>query len=414
MKRKRSFFLLPIWVGVCFLASCHSLRPHLEPTVVSQNIGDVPLLEVYNGCKLAFQFRGIRILKESKPDFSLVTDWYYFNRPGTNWRFRFRLKVKAVEGETAELPGTRLILKVDYQGGMPISTEPYLSPLYLGPLGYHWKDIPPDKFLRRLLDEIFIDIKTYCHPIVLNPPWREAARAVEATYKLIGLPKEKINQMPFDNRYQFLVGLEAENTAIIKVKVVEFKASQSLCLPLSGRKELAPYLRESFYCDFNHPLIRQKARELKGDETNAWLIAQHITSWVAENIYPLRGGPILPASEVLKRNQGDCRQRTVLIAALARSLGIPTRGVLGLVEVEGNLDYHLWPEFFVGEWVGLDPYRLIPGPMNNYLLDPSHIKLAYLRLDRETIKDIVYALGDIFGRLKIEVLDFKLRELEKK
>ena len=67
------------------------------------------------------------------------------------------------------------------------------------------------------------------------------------------------------------------------------------------------------------------------------------------------------ASEVAKNKKGDCTEHAVLLAALGRVLGIPSRVVTGLVyadEFEDKKDvlvYHMWTQFYIDhEWVNLD------------------------------------------------------------
>ena len=65
------------------------------------------------------------------------------------------------------------------------------------------------------------------------------------------------------------------------------------------------------------------------------------------------------ASEVATRRQGDCTEYAVLTAALARSIGIPARVVLGLAVVAEPKQYgaygHAWAEVRIGDtWVVAD------------------------------------------------------------
>ncbi|NBU87363.1 MAG: transglutaminase domain-containing protein, partial [Verrucomicrobia bacterium] len=58
------------------------------------------------------------------------------------------------------------------------------------------------------------------------------------------------------------------------------------------------------------------------------------------------------ASEVARNKEGDCTEHSMLLAALGRALGIPTRVATGLVyadEFEGEKDvlvYHMWNQFY--------------------------------------------------------------------
>jgi len=52
---------------------------------------------------------------------------------------------------------------------------------------------------------------------------------------------------------------------------------------------------------------------------------------------------------------GDCNEHAVLLAALGRAVGVPTRLVAGVVYVDGAFLYHAWCEVWLGEWVAVDP-----------------------------------------------------------
>ena len=55
------------------------------------------------------------------------------------------------------------------------------------------------------------------------------------------------------------------------------------------------------------------------------------------------------AAEVAESREGDCTEHAVLLAALARACGIPSRVAIGLVYVEsaGGFGYHMWTEMYL-------------------------------------------------------------------
>ncbi|HQE84349.1 MAG TPA: transglutaminase-like domain-containing protein, partial [Candidatus Hydrogenedentes bacterium] len=101
------------------------------------------------------------------------------------------------------------------------------------------------------------------------------------------------------------------------------------------------------------------------------------------------------ALEVLKSRVGDCNEHTVLFAALARSVDIPTRIALGVVwseELDGFY-YHAWPEVFVGEWLWMDP------TLGQTVADATHVKLLTGDIERWP------RLLPFLGKLRIEVTE---------
>ncbi len=61
-------------------------------------------------------------------------------------------------------------------------------------------------------------------------------------------------------------------------------------------------------------------------------------------------------NEVLTSQAGDCTEHALLLVALLRKLGIPSRLAYGLILTEGGLIGHAWSEAFIaGRWCWLDP-----------------------------------------------------------
>ena len=78
-------------------------------------------------------------------------------------------------------------------------------------------------------------------------------------------------------------------------------------------------------CDADHPSIVAKARELTKGAANDDERAQRIFYFVRDQI-PFRVGEYtLPASTVLAQGHGMCVTKTVLMSALMRAAGLPTR-----------------------------------------------------------------------------------------
>ncbi|MBU6282385.1 transglutaminase-like domain-containing protein, partial [bacterium] len=67
---------------------------------------------------------------------------------------------------------------------------------------------------------------------------------------------------------------------------------------------------------------------------------------------------------------GDCNEHAVLLAALGRAAGIPSRVAAGAMYADGAFLYHAWTEFWLGSWVSADAvFRQMP-------TDATHVKLV--------------------------------------
>lgn len=122
--------------------------------------------------------------------------------------------------------------------------------------------------------------------------------------------------------------------------------------------------------------LRTRAREAVGDADAARERMRRLESFVREHveIKSLRVG-YASALEVLHGREGDCTEHAVLLAAMARALGIPARIATGIAyapEYAGRRDVfvpHAWVLAWIdGRWQGFD------AALNGY--DAGHIAFA--------------------------------------
>ncbi len=166
-------------------------------------------------------------------------------------------------------------------------------------------------------------------------------------------------------------------------------------------------------CDCGHPSIVAKARELtKGADTDDER-AQRVFYFVRDEI-PFRAGEYaLPASQVLVRGHGMCVTKTLLMSALMRAAGLPTRyrwvpldkrGFFGFLPRWMNrinlvksptVWFHCHCEVFVdGRWATAD--GLLDRPLYEGMLAAGH-------LSREVAPTIEWGLSsDVLKGLIVE------------
>lgn len=143
------------------------------------------------------------------------------------------------------------------------------------------------------------------------------------------------------------------------------------------------------------PEIKHQADQLiagAGDDyEKARRIAAWVSTWLADSIDD--AGSALTA---LNKRFGNCQTHAKLYTALARSSGLPTRFVSGLVSQDGkSFLYHSWAESRInGRWIAVDP------TFNQLPADPTH--LAFFEGHRLT--DLI-PLVSIIGKLKLTILE---------
>jgi transglutaminase-like putative cysteine protease len=91
---------------------------------------------------------------------------------------------------------------------------------------------------------------------------------------------------------------------------------------------------------------------------------------------PVNGVPLVPASQVARELQGDCKAYSLLTTAMCRARGIPARTAIGLIYVERGgsgpkLGFHMWTEVCIGgQWLGLD------GTLGRGRVGACHLKIS--------------------------------------
>jgi len=118
------------------------------------------------------------------------------------------------------------------------------------------------------------------------------------------------------------------------------------------------------------------------------------------------------ASETVRSREGDCTEHAVLLAALLRAEGIPSRVVSGLVYCpefageRGVFGWHMWTQAILdGAWVDLD--ATLPGPT---AFHGGHLASGSSAQEHGAIDAEWAALVSLVGNLEIEVLETTPRE----
>ncbi|VVC71712.1 Transglutaminase-like superfamily protein [uncultured archaeon] len=120
--------------------------------------------------------------------------------------------------------------------------------------------------------------------------------------------------------------------------------------------------------------ILELASSIAANSSSDWervvKLADFVNSYVEYDL--TLAGAEEDAVWVLENRRGVCVEYAHLYAALARSLGIPTRILTGYAfGREGSWFGHTWAESYIGEWVPVDPTWLEAG-----YLDGTHIQAS--------------------------------------
>lgn len=178
---------------------------------------------------------------------------------------------------------------------------------------------------------------------------------------------------------------------VLTIKRAAIDPAKSYTLPYSG-DDHADDLRAMPDIQQHHPRIRALARTILGPERGAIHATEMLVQWVYEYLAKVPIASLPNALETLDRGSGDCTEHAVLLAALTRAAGIPTRLVAGTVYGVDAFLYHAWAEVWVGDWLPVDP------ALGQVPADATHIKLV------EGSPEEQMSLMGLLGKLGIEVV----------
>jgi hypothetical protein len=166
--------------------------------------------------------------------------------------------------------------------------------------------------------------------------------------------------------------------------------------------DLASYLGPEPFIESDDPAIRAAADTAVAGVTGARARAEKLTRAVNAMLDKKATIGLPSAREVLRTRVGDCNEHTALYVAMARSLGLPARVVVGLAYTQGAFYYHAWPEVYIDEGGGRGLWLPVDPTFNEFPASAMHLRLLRGGLDKQA------AILPLIGTLKMDVLDLDL------
>jgi Transglutaminase-like superfamily len=258
--------------------------------------------------------------------------------------------------------------------------------------------------------------------IVPSQPLLSVKTLGEARYFITGAGPLR----PPEGREQRVLQDTLGGTQIVVQRAAFNEEAITWQIPATMMPHLAPYLAATPYLEVDDAQVQLLARELIGTERHPLRAARRIEAFVREFITKkdLSVG-FASAAEVARLPVGDCTEHAVLVAALGRAVGLPTRLVAGLAYLPpppmdtrsnsnpspsapdyGVFGFHLWAEAYLGPdlWIPLD------ASLGGF--DVGHIALLKTALDEQGPSPnpnsaLFLPLMQLMGRLRIEVLRYE-------
>jgi len=155
------------------------------------------------------------------------------------------------------------------------------------------------------------------------------------------------------------------------------------------------YLNSSIAIPTRHPTISRISNVITKDIESDYDKLRAIMDWIQRHIDPV-ATDVFTALDVLQQRKAECQGFSFLFASFARTAGIPTRVVNGIVysEQHNGFLYHTWVESQVdGNWQSIDP---IFGQLH---ADATHIKFV----EGENTADLTPLLS-VIGKLSARIV----------
>jgi tetratricopeptide (TPR) repeat protein len=146
---------------------------------------------------------------------------------------------------------------------------------------------------------------------------------------------------------------QGEDALLLTLRPRRVEPQHKTRIPLSGAA-FAEHLKPTRQIRSDDAGVIAKAREIVGEEKDAWAVARKLSQWIYKNLQWKKVDDA-DAAQTLASRQADCLEFSELFIAMARSLGLPARLVTGLAHSGSSFGGHAWVEVYAGEWIELDP-----------------------------------------------------------
>ena len=202
--------------------------------------------------------------------------------------------------------------------------------------------------------------------------------------------------------------LETENQRVIEknrdyviLEVTRPRPKTPRTLPVATDAALAPYLSPNALLQSDDINIQAIAKSVVGNERDAWKAARALQLWTNDHMQFDLGIALAPASEVARNRRGTCFGYSMLLGALTRAAGIPSRLRMGYVYAGGSWGGHAWIDVRIGkDWIPLDGALYTPGPA-----DAARFSFFTSALEEGTLTGIG-SFGQLLSHVDIKILQY--------
>jgi transglutaminase-like putative cysteine protease len=185
---------------------------------------------------------------------------------------------------------------------------------------------------------------------------------------------------------------------------LQVKASQGLKKGVStSSKPGDEFTQSSYFITSSDVKVKELARKAVKTEKDPWKKALLIEKWVNANMRGTNAEALAPADHVAQTLEGDCTEYAMLMAAMCRAEGVPSKTAIGLIYAESKkgpaLGFHMWTEVWVGgQWEPLD------ATLGRGFVGATHLKVTDHSWHDTRALTPLLPLIRVLGKMQVEVL----------
>jgi hypothetical protein len=236
---------------------------------------------------------------------------------------------------------------------------------------------------------------------IMIPLNKEIANPYETQQAIYRIKADVEGGAPFAQDERQQIKLPLGKTFELWVQSVRGPGDRSAKVPTG--KEFAEYIEPNRFIDSDNERIKTLARTIVGNEKQPYEMAIKLEKGVHDRMQFDAGVGFPPASQTAREFRGDCRQHALLLAALLRASGIPSRTALGVIYTREPgkgpvFAFHMWTEAYVGgRWLALDAIQ------GKGFVGATHLTMVHHSwAGTQTLAPLLPIAG-VLGKLKIEV-----------
>lgn len=234
--------------------------------------------------------------------------------------------------------------------------------------------------------------------LVKVKPIEKAHEATKIVYRIV-MPGEDPAEFLVQGGTQFFKKAGPDAVQLIVTRADAGEKNKSRVKKL-GKEYTGP----TGFLQSDDKRVIEHAQKAVGNETDPWKKAVRLERYVQIHITEKNFSTAMAsAADVARTMEGDCTEHAVLLAAMARTVGIPSRIAAGLVYAErfSSFGGHMWTEVHInGRWIPLD------ATLGRGGIGAGHIKLSETSMADESSTPVMslIPLLTAISKIKIEVV----------